>query len=97
MGIAVIGRIIRRDLSRLFGLQVIQVKRSTCVVHDGGLVARPARVGKPDLLARLVGKGLGVSDRTGLGIEISKVQGAPGNLALESLLVFETDFGLVDR
>ena len=48
--IAVIGRVVRGDLSRLFGLQIIQVERSARLIHDGGLVARPARVGKPDLL-----------------------------------------------
>ena len=73
MGIAVIGRIIRGDLSRLFGLQIIQVKRPARLIHDGRLVARPARVGKPDLLALLVGKGLGVGDGTGLGIKIGKL------------------------
>ena len=97
MGIAVIGRIVRGDLSRLLGLQVIQVKRSARLIHDGRLVARPARVSKPDLLALLVGKGLGVGDGTGLGIEIGKEQSTPGNLALESLLVLETDLSLVDR
>jgi len=97
MGIAVIGRIVRGDLSRILGLQVIQVERSARLIHDGGLVARPARVGKPDLPALLVGKRLGVGDGTGLGIEIGKVQSTPGNLALESLLVLETDLGLVDR
>ena len=97
MGIAVIGRIVRGDLSRLFGLQVIQVERSARLVHDGRLVARPARVGKPDLLALLVGKGLGVGDRTGLGIEIGKVQGTPGTLRLnpfwysKQILVWSTD------
>ena len=75
MGIAVIGRIVRGDLSRIFGLQVIQVECPARLIHDGRLVARPARVSKPDLLALLVGKGLGVGNRTGLGIEIGKVQG----------------------
>ena len=97
VGITVIGRIIRGDLSRLFGLQVIQAERPTRLIHDGRLVARPARVGKPDLLALLVGKRLGVRNHEGLGIEIGKVQSTPGNLALESLLVLETDLGLVHR
>ena len=97
MGIAVIGRIVRGDLSRLLGLQVIQVKRSARLIHDGGLVARPARVGKPDLPALLVGKRLGVRNYEGLGIEIGKVQGTPRYLALKSLLVLETNLGLVDR
>ena len=88
MGIAVLGRIVRGDLSRLLGLQVIQVKSSARLIHDGRLVARPARVGKPDLLALLVGKGLGVGDhgswhRNRQGTKYAR------NLALESLLVLK--------
>ena len=64
----------------VFWVFVIQVKSSARLIHDGRLVARPARVGKPDLLALLVGKGLGVGDGTGLGIEIGKEQSTPGNL-----------------
>ena len=39
--------------------------------------APSSRVGKPDLPALHVGKGLGVGDGTGLGIEFGKEQSTP--------------------
>ena len=51
---------------------------------------------EPDWFALLVCKWLGVGNLAALGIKIRDVKRASGNLSLESLLKFETDFGLVD-
>jgi len=66
------------------------------MIDDTGLVPSPTWVGEPDRFALLVCKWLGVGNLAALGIKIRDVKRASGNLSLESLLKFETDFGLVD-
>ena len=75
----------------------MEIERPAGVVDDAGLIASPAWIGEPDLPALLFCKGLGVFDGAGLGVKVGNVQCSAGNLALESLLVLETDFGLIDR
>ena len=75
----------------------MEIERPAGVVDDAGLIASPAWIGEPDLPTLLFCKGLGVFDGAGLGVKVGNVQSSAGNLALESLLVLETDFGLIDR